>query len=153
MVCASRWFRSLTVCVVVALGAMGSLAPANAANPQEKPPVIGLQYYGWLPACDAVLGMISWRFALKEGRFWATGLRLVGWENVRETAFRHWAGGTIPRRFCSAVAQVNDGTKHDVHYWIGEGTGFAGAWSDVEWCVVGLDHNWAYNPNCKMAKP
>ena len=23
----------------------------------------------------------------------------------------------------------------------------------VEWCVVGLDRNWAYNPACKMAKP
>jgi len=23
----------------------------------------------------------------------------------------------------------------------------------VEWCVVGLDRNWAYNPTCKMAQP
>ena len=23
----------------------------------------------------------------------------------------------------------------------------------VEWCVVGLDRNWAYNPACKMAQP
>jgi hypothetical protein len=23
----------------------------------------------------------------------------------------------------------------------------------VEWCVVGLDRNWAYNPICKMAQP
>jgi hypothetical protein len=23
----------------------------------------------------------------------------------------------------------------------------------VEWCVVGLDRNWAYNPRCKMARP
>ena len=23
----------------------------------------------------------------------------------------------------------------------------------VEWCVVGLDRNWAYNPACKMARP
>jgi hypothetical protein len=23
----------------------------------------------------------------------------------------------------------------------------------VEWCVVGLDRNMAYNPNCQMARP
>jgi len=23
----------------------------------------------------------------------------------------------------------------------------------VEWCVVGLDRNWAYSPSCKMARP
>jgi len=23
----------------------------------------------------------------------------------------------------------------------------------VQWCVVGLDRNWAYNPQCKMARP
>jgi hypothetical protein len=23
----------------------------------------------------------------------------------------------------------------------------------VEWCVVGLDRNWAYNPSCKAARP
>ena len=28
-----------------------------------------------------------------------------------------------------------------------------GATFGVEWCVVGLDRNWAYNPFCKMAQP
>jgi hypothetical protein len=23
----------------------------------------------------------------------------------------------------------------------------------IEWCIVGLDRNWAYNPACKMARP
>jgi hypothetical protein len=23
----------------------------------------------------------------------------------------------------------------------------------VEWCVVGVDRNWAYNPQCRMARP
>jgi hypothetical protein len=23
----------------------------------------------------------------------------------------------------------------------------------IEWCVVGLDRNWSYNPACKMARP
>jgi hypothetical protein len=28
-----------------------------------------------------------------------------------------------------------------------------GASWGVEWCVVGLDRNWAYNPACRMARP
>jgi hypothetical protein len=28
-----------------------------------------------------------------------------------------------------------------------------GATWGVEWCVVGLDRNWAYNPACQMARP
>ena len=31
--------------------------------------------------------------------------------------------------------------------------GFAGYGNGVEWCVVGLDRNWAYNPSCRAAKP
>jgi hypothetical protein len=65
-----------------------------------------------------------------------------------------------PRRFCSAVALVNDARwpqvpyrKHVVKYSIGEDTGFAGFDWGVEWCVTGYDLNWAYNPRCKMAGP
>jgi hypothetical protein len=28
-----------------------------------------------------------------------------------------------------------------------------GATWGVTWCVVGLDRNWAYNPDCRMAMP
>ena len=31
--------------------------------------------------------------------------------------------------------------------------GMIGATWGVEWCVVGLDRNWAWNPACKAAKP
>jgi len=48
---------------------------------------------------------------------------------------------------------VSDGRKHAVYYSIGEDTGMIGASWGVEWCVVGLDRNWAYNPRCKMARP
>jgi hypothetical protein len=51
------------------------------------------------------------------------------------------------------VAHVSDGKKHTVNYVIGEDTAQIG-WSwGVEFCVVGLDRNWAYNPSCKMARP
>jgi hypothetical protein len=133
---------------------LGALAPAHAAGLLEKNFWLsGPRYDGVLPACEAALDTIVSRFAQKESRFWNSDLQILGFERVRQTAFRPWAAGTIPRRFCSAVALVSDGRKHTVHYWIGEDTGFIGMSWGVEWCVVGLDRNWAYNPGCKMARP
>jgi hypothetical protein len=48
---------------------------------------------------------------------------------------------------------VSDGRQHTVHYSIAEDAGIIGMSWGVEWCVVGLDRNWAYNPACKMARP
>jgi hypothetical protein len=40
-----------------------------------------------------------------------------------------------------------------MYYNIGEDLGFIGASWGVEWCVVGLDRNYAYAPACTMALP
>ena len=146
MVLVSRCIRSLMVAVLLALGAF---LPANAAGPPEK----SIYLSGMVPACEWGTFTIALRFAQKEGRFWATGLRINEFEDVREIVGKPWYVGTIPRRFCRAVALINDGSRHAVYYWIGENTGPFGAVWGVEWCVVGLDHNWAFNPNCKMAQP
>ena len=144
----------LAVAVLIALGGFGTLAPAQAANWLEKGfYMTGPNYDGQLPPCEAALGKISARFAEKEGRFWNSTLQILEFEQVREIAFRPWAEGTVPRRFCSAIAVVSDGLKHRVNYSIGEDTGMIGMTWGVEWCVAGLDRNWAYNPACKMARP
>jgi hypothetical protein len=57
------------------------------------------------------------------------------------------------RRSLFPAVLLNDGTLHTVHYSIIEDGGFAGFGQGVEWCVTGLDRNWAYNPNCKAARP
>ena len=80
-------------------------------------------------------------------------LRIVDFQNVREIASRPWAAQAIPRRFCRAEVIVSDGIKRPIYYSIIEDFGFASIGWGVEWCVVGLDRNWAYNPSCKMAKP
>jgi hypothetical protein len=72
---------------------------------------------------------------------------------VRETAFRPWDRDLIPRRFCIGRAYISDGKVQPVYYWIAEDTGMIGASWGIEWCVVGYDRNWAYNPSCKMARP
>jgi hypothetical protein len=115
----------------------------------------GPRYEGMLPPCDApeALNRISQRFNEKENQYWNSDLAILSFERIRETAFHTWAPDTIPRRFCSAVVELSDGRKHTLHYSIAEDTGMIGARWGVEWCVMGLDRNWAYNPACEMARP
>ena len=147
----SAAFAALTACTLV-VGLAG--VPAQAANfLQKQIYMTGANYDGDLPGCEAALDTIASRFTQKEGRFWNSDLQILGFEKVKETAFSPWAKATIPRRFCTATALVSDGRRHKVDFWIGEDTAFVGAGWGVEWCVVGLDRNWAYNPACKMARP
>jgi hypothetical protein len=128
--------------------------PAQAANWLEMNFYLsGPRYDGVIPPCEAGLDTIASRFSDKESQFWNSSLKIVGFDSVRETAFRPWANDAIPRRFCTATAYISDGTKHAVKYSIGEDTGFIAQTWGVQWCVVGLDRNWAYNPRCKMAEP
>jgi hypothetical protein len=151
----SYCIRAFALAVLIVIGALvPALDQASAANWLEKSVyMIGPRYDAVLPSCEAALDKIASRFSQKESQFWNSGLQILDFEKVREIAFRPWAEGTIPRRFCTAVAVVSDGKKHPVNYSIGEDTGMIGMTWGVEWCVVGLDRNWAYNPRCKMARP
>jgi len=115
----------------------------------------GPRYSANVPLCteSGPLGRIRSHFHTKEGRYWNSDLRIVDFENVQEIAVLPWAAAAIPRRFCRADALVSDGVKRPVFYSIIEDGGLIGMTYGIEWCVVGLDRNWAYNPSCKMAKP
>ena len=131
-------------------------APAGAASWFELNfGLTGPRYDAYVPLCEdpGVLRQISSRFAHKEAEFWNSNLEILGIDRVREAAFRPWAAQAIPRRFCSGVAHVSDGRRHVVHYSILETSSWLGVSWGVEWCVVGLDRNWAYNPACRMARP
>jgi hypothetical protein len=157
----SRASRGLQSAAAVLLLVLTALAPARAASPLEKNFWLsGPNFHGDLPPCEAALDRISGEFSGTQAEFWANSVAIVGYERVREVAYNPWALGSNPRRFCTAVALVNDARwprvpyrKHVVRYSIGEDTGFAGFDWGVEWCVTGYDLNWAYNPNCKMAGP
>ena len=117
----------------------------------------GPRYSAVAPLCEDpwVLGKIRARFAEKERTFWQSKLEILGFERVQQTAFRPWRGApdSIPRRYCSGLALVSDARPRPIYYWIGEDTGWLGVSWGIEWCVVGLDRNWAYNPGCRMAQP
>lgn len=154
MAAENRFFVAAAALAALALISFGM--QAQAANWLEKNFWLsGPNYDGDLPACDNgwALGEIQRNFATKEGRFWSSDLAIVDFEKVHETAFSPWAAQAIPRRFCSAIAVVSDGVRRPVHYSIAEDLGMIGRSFGVEWCVVGLDRNWAYNPGCRIAKP
>jgi hypothetical protein len=155
----STWTQAARKAVLAAISgaALGllALAPAaQAANPLELNFWLsGPKYEGRVAECDAGLPTISAQFQEKESTFWNSALQITGFTRVHETAFRPWTSDNIPRRYCSAEAMLNDGKLRQVHYSIIEDGGFAAYGQGVEWCVVGLDRDWAYNPSCRAAKP
>jgi hypothetical protein len=133
-----------------------AFTPARAATWLEKNFwMSGPRYDRSMPACDfpAALDRIISNFHTKEYGFWNSQLRIVGIENIREVDTMPWAAQSIPRRFCSATAVINDGAKHPMYYSIGEDTGMIGMDWGVNFCVAGLDRNMAYSPACRAAQP
>ena len=145
--------RAATAAIAGLLAAASAGGSAQAANWLQKNFYLsGPNYDGDVPSCEAAPGTISDRLSTTESRFWNSNAQILGYERVRYVAFRPWARGTIPRRFCRAVAEVSDGRKHVVNYYITEDGGEIGATWGVTWCVVGYDRNMAYRPSCKMAQ-
>jgi len=138
--------------VVFSLLAFGGTA--RAANPLELNfGLFGPRYDGRVAECDKALPTITTQFQEKESTFWNSALTITAYGRIHETAFRPWQSDNIPRRFCSGDVMLSDGKMRSVHYSIVEDGGFAGFGQGVEWCVTGLDRNWAFNPACKAARP
>ncbi len=147
--------RIASVALGLALSVV-SLSQPRAANWFEKNFWLpGPEYFRDMPACDSrpALDRIITNFFTKETRFWNSELRIVGIEHIRETAVLAWAAQSIPRRFCTGTALISDGARHPIYYSIGEDTGMIGMDFGVNFCVVGLDRNWAYGPACRAARP
>jgi hypothetical protein len=140
----------------IALGILGVLAfgqAAEAANPFEMNFWLsGPKYDGRVAPCEAALPTITSQFQEKESTYWNSALQITGFGAVREVTFRPWQSDNIPRRYCSAEAMISDGKPRKVQYSIIEDGGFASFTQGVEWCVTGLDRDWAYNPACRAAR-
>ena len=135
--------------------ALSALAqPAQAANPFELNfGLFGPGYDGRVKVCEGALRMITVQFQEKESMYWNSRLKITSYGDIHEIAFRPWQSDNIPRRYCSGDVMLSDGKLRTVHYSIIEDGGYAGFGQGVEWCVTGLDRNWAYNPGCRSARP
>jgi hypothetical protein len=139
--------------VATALALLVSGQVAQAANPLELNfGLFGPDYDGRVAPCESALTTITSQFQEKESRFWNSALTITAYGRIHETAFRPWQSDSIPRRYCSGDVMLSDGKLRTVHYSIIEDGGFAAFGQGVEWCVTGLDRNWAYNPRCRAAR-
>ena len=149
---APRLLKALGLAATLALLASGQAA--QAANPLELNfGLFGPRYDGRVKECEAAVSTIISQFQEKESTFWNSSLTITSYGRIHEIAFRPWQSDNIPRRYCSGDVMLSDGKVRTVHYSIVEDGGFAGFGQGVEWCVTGLDRNWAYNPGCKAARP
>ena len=140
--------------LAAALAVHGFGQAAEAANPlQLNFGLFGPSYDGRVAVCEAAVPTIISQFREKESTFWNSDLTITAYGLIHETAFRPWQSDNIPRRYCTGDVMLSDGKVRNVHYSIIEDGGFAGFGQGVEWCVTGLDRNWAYNPGCKAARP
>jgi hypothetical protein len=148
--------RNVLAIAVAAAVTAGAATSAQAASWLEKNFWLsGPRYDHYVPLCTdrGPLDKITSRFANKESDFWNSSLKITRFDDIREIAWEPWSDGTIPRRFCTAHVVVSDGKRHLINYSIIEDGGMIGSEYGVEWCVAGLDRNWAYNPSCRAARP
>ena len=127
-------------------------ALAREIGPAERREV---PYDSRLPACNdpIVLAEISDDFATREHRFWNSSLRIIGYERVRQLAWRPWGLDYIPRRFCSGTVLTSDGVKRRGAYSVRGGLGTIGVTWGTEKGVTGLDRHYAFAPACRQARP
>lgn len=140
----------------VSIGFLG--ASPLLAGPRDHDPPAEYRYpsyTGVIPPCSdsGVLGEITNTFGWRELQYWDSNLVIVGFDSTAESGYRTTGASFIPRRYCEAQALFNDGKRRRVVYNIGEALGFIGIGPGVTWCVVGLDRNHAFSPNCRAAGP
>ena len=140
--------------MTAALALLISSPAAQAANPLELNfGLFGPKYDGRVAECERALSTIASQFQEKESKFWNSALVITGFGRIQETAFRPWQSDNIPRRYCSGDVMLSDGkmrTDGNLGKTLTYNPGFG---QGVEWCVTGLDRNWAYSPGCRAARP
>ncbi len=147
------WRRAAAAALFVLAAATAAAQPAREENPPAEFRI--LPYSGLTPYCidPTILNEVVKGFAAREAWFWNSPLVIVAFDGVEDIGARNNGLSYIPRRYCRALALFNDGVRREVVYNIGESLGFIGAGPGVTWCVVGLDRNHAFSPNCRAAGP
>jgi hypothetical protein len=142
---------SLLLCFGVLVSAF-SPAQARPLVPAEERDT---EYTGLLPFCDnaRVLGEIESDFRGREQSYWSSGLSIVSFQKAQEIGYRPTGVDYVPRRYCRALVFMSDHKVRDISYSIGEREGLIGFTWGTEWCISGLDRNYAFGIDCRAARP
>jgi hypothetical protein len=153
--CAMLRASTIAAIACLSLGLSIQSLPKAEARPMVPAERRTEAYRADIPACDnhGVLDRIVRRFQEKESDYWGSQLQIAQVDRIGETGFRANGPDYIPRRYCLARVLLSDGNMHQLTYWIGEGLGIIGLDYGLEFCVAGVDRNWAYAPNCRAARP
>ncbi len=129
-----------------------SAATARPLVPAEQRDA---HYTGLLPFCDhpRVLAEINSAFRSRENNEWSSGLSIVGFQYMHEIGYRSTGVDYTPRRYCRALVFLSDHKARDMSYSIGERDGVIGLSWGTEWCISGLDRNYAFGLDCRSARP
>ena len=146
---------SLTAALALGAAAI-AFAAAVEARPMTPAERRDMALSPDMPGCadPIVLAKISSRFASREASYWDSGLSIAAFDSVAEIGYRSNGLDYIPRRYCTARAVFSDGAARKVTYAIASSLGWLGvAGYGVDWCVEGLDRNFAYGADCRAARP
>lgn len=159
----ARAILFLAMMLGLASGAAAQSGPAQDTLYGTPAEARWAPFFAVMPACDdpGVLGQISSRFSQAEAIFWNGQHAVAGYERVREIGFRANGLSYIPRRYCIAKAVMaqppqvptTERPERTVIYSIASNAGIFGQSLDVAWCIVGLDRERAYAPDCEVLKP
>ena len=145
--------RSALLGLALALG-LAPLAHADSpyVDPAEKrfSPYVGNVY-----KCDepAILARMQGVWRTTQNAYWKEDLQMLSLDRIRELSLRGNGTEYIPRRYCIARGHFSDDSVHTVIYDIEEGMGIIGVGDGVEYCVVGLDRQFAFAPACSTLRP
>jgi hypothetical protein len=127
-------------------------ADSEYADPAERrfSPYVGDVY-----KCDepAILDRIKSVWRTNEGAYWNNEMQITDFDRVRELSLRGSGLEYIPRRYCIARGHFSDDSVHTVIYDIEEGMGIIGFGDGVEYCIIGLDREFAFSPACSSLRP
>lgn len=135
------WARTLSSVVVSALCALTGWSADGVAKGHR----VSAPYRA--PRCDdpVVIDQIIAEFP---GRYRASGVAPV-LVRAREAGWQSWPQDRWPRRFCKGTIMAPSDAERPIFYAIVSNDQSY----ELEWCVVGLDVAWPYDPRCRLARP
>ena len=140
--------------IVLALLGLASAARADSeySDPAERR---FSPYVGDPEPCDnsGAIARIEGQWRTTTNAYWHVDLQILSVDRIRELSLRGDGTEYIPKRYCIARAHMSDDSVHTLIYRTEESLGIIGFGDGIEYCLVGLDRNFAFSPACSSLRP